>query len=54
MIYDGVPIFDHFRKVDNNIVFGLMDGKHIEGFPDIVDNGKYYFFFSRKNSQISC
>ena len=45
MIYDGVPIFDHFRKVDNNIVFGLMDGKHIEGFPDIVDNGKYYFFF---------
>ncbi|TDF83854.1 DUF4334 domain-containing protein [Pseudomonas sp. H9] len=46
MIYDGVPIFDHLRKVDDNTLFGIMDGKSFEGpFPDIVDNGKYYFFY---------
>lgn len=45
MIYDGVPIFDHFRKVDDNTLFGIMNGKYVEGFPDIVDNGKYYYFF---------
>lgn len=45
MIYDGVPIFDHFRKVDENTLFGLMNGKHVEGYPDVVDNGKYYYFF---------
>ncbi|HEJ7992044.1 TPA: DUF4334 domain-containing protein [Serratia liquefaciens] len=45
MIYDGVPIFDHFRKVDDNTLLGVMTGKHIEGYPDIIYNGKYYYFF---------
>lgn len=45
MVYDGVPIFDHFCKVDDNTVMGVMNGKPFEGFPDIVDNGRYYFFF---------
>ncbi|REF28354.1 GXWXG protein [Xenorhabdus cabanillasii] len=45
MIYDGIPIFDHFRKVDDNTLLGVMNGKPIEGFPDIVFNGKYYYFY---------
>ncbi|KXJ00664.1 hypothetical protein AN414_24340 [Serratia marcescens] len=46
MVYDGVPIFDHLRKVDENTLFGVMDGKAFEWpYPDIIDNGKYYFFF---------
>ena len=48
MIYDGVPIFDHLRKVDDNTLFGIMDGKSFEGSPDIVDRGKYYFFYLEK------
>lgn len=46
MVYDGVPIFDHFRKVDDNTVMGVMNGKEFEGdFPNIIDNGRYYFFY---------
>lgn len=45
MIYDGVPIFDHFRKVDENTLFGVMNGKAVAGFPDIVIDGKYYYFY---------
>ncbi|HIH2744782.1 TPA: DUF4334 domain-containing protein [Burkholderia lata] len=46
MVYDGVPIFDHLRKVDDNTLFGIMDGKSFDGpIPDIIDNGKYYFFY---------
>lgn len=45
MVYDGVPIFDHFRKIDENTIFGIMNGKSVQGFPDIVENGKYYYFY---------
>lgn len=45
MVYDGVPIFDHFRKVDENTLMGVMNGKPVEGFPDIVNDGKYYYFY---------
>lgn len=45
MVYDGAPIFDHFRKVDDNTLMGVMNGKQPKGFPEIVANGKYYYFF---------
>lgn len=45
MVYDGVPIFDHFRKVDDDTLLGIMDGKSFEGAPDIVQDGHYYFFY---------
>lgn len=51
MIYDGAPIFDHFRKVDDNTVMGVMDGKPFAGFPDIVANGRHYFFFLKRIEQ---
>jgi hypothetical protein len=27
MIYDGTPVHDHFKKVDENAVIGIMNGK---------------------------
>lgn len=45
MVYDGVPIFDHFRKVDDNTIMGIMNGKTAPGFPPIVENGHYYYFY---------
>lgn len=45
MVYDGAPIFDHFRKVDENTLMGVMNGKSPVGFPPVAENGKYYYFF---------
>ncbi|EFV12074.1 DUF4334 domain-containing protein [Segniliparus rugosus] len=38
MVYDGQPIFDHFKKVDENTLFGIMNGKHIH------DEGPFVYF----------
>ena len=27
MVYDGAPVHDHFKKVDDNTVLGIMNGK---------------------------
>jgi hypothetical protein len=27
MVYDGAPVHDHFKKVDDNAVMGIMNGK---------------------------
>lgn len=32
MVYDNHPIFDHFKKVDDNTVLGVMDSKG-DAFP---------------------
>lgn len=48
MVYDGIPVFDHFRKVDENTLIGVMNGKSIEGRRDVIDNGRYYFFYLEK------
>jgi hypothetical protein len=38
MIYDGLPINDHFRKIDDNTVLGLMDFKGLEfPFPFVLE-----------------
>lgn len=47
MVYDGVPIFDHFRKVDENLVFGIMNGKNLPNLPVITDEKYYYFYLER-------
>ncbi|MDT5019352.1 MAG: hypothetical protein QOD39_5512 [Mycobacterium sp.] len=39
MVYDGQPIHDHFKKVDDAVVMGIMNGK--AG----VLNGKYGYFY---------
>ncbi len=39
MVYDGQAIIDHFKKVDDNTVMGIMNGK------DAVVGGRYLYFF---------
>lgn len=39
MVYDGQPVHDHFKKIDENAVLGIMNGKGVR------DNGKYYYFY---------
>ena len=33
MVYDDLPIIDHFRKVDENTVVGAMDYKRLSQYP---------------------
>lgn len=40
MVYDAQPVFDHFRRVDDNTVMGIMDGKE-----QVFDNGKHFYFY---------
>ena len=39
MVYDGVPIHDHFKKVDDNTVLGITNGK------GALDNDRYFYFY---------
>lgn len=39
MVYDGQPIHDHFKVIDENAVMGIMDGK--AGLQD----GRYGYFY---------
>ena len=39
MVYDGQPIHDHFKKIDDNAVMGIMNGK--AG----LDNGRCGYFY---------
>lgn len=40
MVYDTLPIVDHFKRIDERTVLGLMNGK-----PELVlDNGKFFYF----------
>jgi Domain of unknown function (DUF4334)/GXWXG protein len=39
MVYDGVPIHDHFKKIDDNAVLAIMNGK------GALDEGRYMYFY---------
>jgi hypothetical protein len=39
MVYDGQPVHDHFKKIDESAVMGIMDGKLG------LDNGRYGYFY---------
>ena len=39
MVYDGQPVHDHFKQVDDRTVMGIMNGK------GVIDNGRYFYFF---------
>jgi hypothetical protein len=41
MIYDNQPIIDHFRKVNDEVVAGVMDTKLMKGC------GLYYFYLTK-------
>ena len=40
MVYDGMPVFDHFKKVDDDTVIGVMNGKGTLVF----DGGEHFWF----------
>lgn len=42
MVYDGRPVHDHFKVVDDNTVLGIMNGKGA-----VVDGRHLYFFLER-------
>jgi Domain of unknown function (DUF4334) len=39
MVYDGQPVHDHFKKIDDHAVMGIMNGK------GVLDSGRYYYFY---------
>lgn len=39
MVYDGQPTHDHFKRVDDNAVMGIMNGKRV------LDSGRYFYFY---------
>ncbi len=39
MVYDGVPIHDHFKKVDENAVIAITNGK------GALDKGRHFYFY---------
>lgn len=39
MVYDGQPTHDHFKRVDDDTVLGIMNGK------GVLDNGRYFYFY---------
>lgn len=40
MVYDGMPVLDHFKRVDDNTLMGVMNGK-----PGVVlAQGRHFYF----------
>jgi hypothetical protein len=39
MVYDGAPIHDHFKVVDENAVVGIMNGK------GALDGDRHLYFY---------
>lgn len=40
MVYDGMPVLDHFKRVDDNTLMGVMNGK-----PGVaLANGRHFYF----------
>lgn len=39
MVYDTAPILDHFKRVDENTLLGVMNGKS-----PVLHNGHHYYF----------
>jgi Domain of unknown function (DUF4334)/GXWXG protein len=46
MVYDGQPVHDHFKKIDDHTVMGIMNGKGVLDFQDGV--GRYYYFYLQR------
>lgn len=40
MVYDGMPVLDHFKRVDDDTLMGVMNGK-----PGVLlANGRHFYF----------
>lgn len=38
MVYDGQPVLDHFKAIDDTTLLGVMNGK------GVLDQGRHYYF----------
>lgn len=38
MVYDGQPVLDHFKRIDERSLLGVMNGK------GVLDDGRFYYF----------
>lgn len=45
MVYDAMPVFDHFKRVDADTVMGIMNGKLESAFGT---GDLYYFWLERE------
>jgi hypothetical protein len=43
MVYDGQPVHDHFKKIDDNAVMGIMNGKQALDFSSGA--GRHLYFY---------
>lgn len=43
MVYDGAPVHDHFKKIDDNAVLGIMNGKGALDFSSGA--GRHLYFY---------
>ncbi|AJT42457.1 DUF4334 domain-containing protein [Psychromicrobium lacuslunae] len=41
MVYDGWPVLDHFKRIDQRTLLGVMNGKSNR----VLFEGKLYYFF---------
>jgi len=44
VVYDAMPVFDHFKRVDTDTLMGIMNGK-LESAFGVKD--LYYFWLER-------
>lgn len=42
MVYDGQPVIDHFKRVDDDTLMGIMNGK-----TSLVRDRHFYFYLQR-------
>lgn len=52
VIYDGVPMFGHLRKVDEDTLLGVVSGKSLPTGEEIVRNGKHQYFYLERIDKI--
>ncbi|MCW4353704.1 DUF4334 domain-containing protein [Hoyosella sp. YIM 151337] len=38
MVYDSMPVFDHFKRIDEHTLFGIMNGKNV------TPGGQHFYF----------
>ncbi|MET8649386.1 MULTISPECIES: DUF4334 domain-containing protein [Nocardia] len=47
MVYDGRPVFDHFKRLDESTLMGIMNGR-----PDLVlAEGEYFYFLLERDGE---
>ena len=52
IIYDGVPMFGHLRKVVNDTLLGVVSGKSLSTGQNIVQDGKHQYFYLERIDKI--